>query len=114
MKFISIFDVFICIWSCNSHVNYSSDVSTTDTLAQPLDIAPNHKEVLYYDGGQIKYVQEYYNDLKHGIYKNWYENGTIRTMGFYYMGFRKGLWSWYNEKGKVEFQVDYDRQMAKL
>ncbi len=113
MKVVYFFIVFLLIIGCDT-TNIQENEASTDTLANYINIKPNHKEVLYYDGGQIKFVQEYYNNIKHGMYKNWYENGTIRTMGLYYMGFRKGLWSSYNEKGEVEFQVDYDRQMANL
>ncbi|NSW44230.1 MAG: hypothetical protein HPY79_00150 [Bacteroidales bacterium] len=105
---------FICIvWSCNNTQKNEKQM-TNDTLAVNENIKPNHKQILYYEGGQIKFVQEYFNGIKHGAYKNWYEDGTIRTLGSYYLGFRKGIWSWYNEKGKIEFQVNYDKQVASL
>lgn len=113
MKVFYVLGLFLWLVACQSN-NQNQPSPSTDSLQTTEDIRPNHKEVLYYDGGQIKFIQEYYNGIKHGIYKNWYENGSIRTLGSYYMGFRKGLWSWYNERGKLEFQVNYDSQLTSL
>ncbi|MGQ9846273.1 MAG: hypothetical protein ACUVQP_02055 [Bacteroidales bacterium] len=55
-----------------------------------------------------------FNGIKHGAYKNWYKDRIICILGNYYMGFRKGIWSWYGEKGQIEFQVNYDKQVASL
>jgi|YNPMSStandDraft_1061717.scaffolds.fasta_scaffold00564_3 antitoxin component YwqK of YwqJK toxin-antitoxin module len=113
MKYLLFSLSLILLWTCNSK-QIEQENNDTDTLQTSLQIKPNHKCVEYYKHGQIKFIQEYFNGIKHGIYKNWYENGTIRTMGIYHLGFRKGLWNWYNEKGKLEFQVNYDLQMAAL
>lgn len=113
MKYLYLLAVLIFLISCNNENQKKQDLPN-DTLSISNIIKPNHKEILYYDNGQIKLVQEYFNGIKHGTYKNWYKNGTIRTLGFYYMGFRKGTWSWYSEKGKIEFQVNYDKQVANL
>ncbi|GAB4459812.1 MAG: hypothetical protein Fur0028_13350 [Bacteroidales bacterium] len=113
MKYIYLFTVLALLFSCNNE-NQAPTNSSQDSLNVTENLRPNHKEVLYYDGGQIKFVQEYFNGIKHGIYKNWYEDGSIRTLGAYYMGFRKGVWSWYGEKGQLEFQVNYDKQVASL
>jgi antitoxin component YwqK of YwqJK toxin-antitoxin module len=101
----------LLLFSCNSS-SHKNKLSKSDSTAQT--VSANHKEVAYYDDGQIKFVQEYFNGIKHGVYKNWYEEGTIRTMGNYCMGFRKGVWSWYSEKGRLDFQVNYDNQVASL
>lgn len=113
MKYVYLFAVLVFLYSCNNDSTKKQNLQE-DTLNVSENLKPNHKEILYYEGGQIKFVQEYFNGIKHGAYKNWYENGTIRTLGAYYMGFRKGLWSWYSEKGKIEFQVNYDKQVANL
>lgn len=113
MKYFYLLAVLAFLNSCNNDSTKKQNL-TEDTLNITENLKPNHKEILYYEGGQIKLVQEYFNGIKHGTYKNWYKNGTIRTLGAYYMGFRKGVWSWYNEKGKIEFQVNYDKQVASL
>lgn len=95
--------------SINVNNNYLNELPSLFEEKKPTD-----KKILYYDNGTIKCIQEYYFGLKHGIYKNWYKDGTIRTMGIYYMGIRKGVWTWYNEYGKVEFQVNYDKQTASI
>ncbi len=102
----------LCLFGCN---NTSPKNNPTDSdSSATAQINANHKEVAYYNDGQIKFVQEYLNGIKHGTYKNWYESGKIRTMGNYYMGFRKGIWSWYSEMGRLDFQVNYDKQVASL
>lgn len=113
MKYLYLFAVLAFLYSCNNTSTEKQNLPE-DSLNVSENIKPNHKEISYYKGGQIKFVQEYFNGIKHGAYKNWYENGTIRTLGAFYMGFRKGVWSWYNDKGKIEFQVNYDKQVANL
>ncbi len=104
----------ILLASCSTKQNEQENIHTDTLNSSYIQTKPNNKHIEYYKQGQIKFIQEYYNGLKHGIYKNWYESGIIRTMGLYNMGFRKGLWNWYNENGKLEFQVNYDMQMANL
>ena len=113
MKAFYVFCTLLGLVACQPS-NQETPSSDTDSLQTSENIYPNQKEVIYYDDGQIKFIQEYYNGIKHGIYKNWYPNGVIRTMGSYYMGFRVGLWSWYSEQGKLEFQVNYDLQLTSL
>lgn len=113
MKALMFFSVLLLLISCKSEQD-DEKVINLDSVQTSEELRPNYKHVNYYNNRQIKFVQEYYNDIKHGIYKNWYENGSIRTMGLYHFGFRKGIWNWYNEKGKLEFQVNYDKQMANL
>ncbi|MCX7861443.1 MAG: hypothetical protein N2449_00410 [Bacteroidales bacterium] len=105
--------LFFILCSCQQNTQNQPSVNN-DTLQTSEFLRPNYKQVFYYEDGQIKFIQEYYNGIKHGIYKNWYENGNIRTLGAYHLGFRKGVWSWFNEEGKLEFQVNYDNQLANL
>lgn len=114
MKYFYFLAVLAILYSCNNASKDNQEQPNDSSNTSSLGIKPNHKEVLYYNGGQIKFVQEYFNGIKHGAYKNWYEDGTIRTLGAYDMGFRKGVWSWYNDKGSIEFQVNYDKQVASL
>ena len=109
MRILGFIIILILFAQCNK--SEQQFLPKSDTLSF-YNIKPNDKKVIYYENGQIKFIQEYYNGLKHGVYKNWYENGIIRTLGYYYMGFRKGLWTWYNERGEVEFQVNYDTKFA--
>jgi len=113
MKFLYFLAVLI-LFSCNNASKNNQEQLKDSLNTSSLGVKPNHKEVLYYEDGQIKFVQEYFNGIKHGAYKNWYEDGIIRTLGAYDMGFRKGMWSWYNDKGTIEFQVNYDKQVASL
>ena len=114
-----IFTLFLCLplvyaISCTNQDGNSTENSKDSTVTQTTFVHPNDKDVDYYENGQVQYMQQYLNGIKHGEYKDWYKDGQLRTLGNYYMGMRDGVWQWYGEKGEVTLQVKYDKQVAQL
>lgn len=114
-----IFTLFLCFplvyaISCKNQDNKPAESANDSLTTQTAFVQPNDKEVEYYENGQVQFMQQYLNGIKHGEYKDWYKNGQIRTLGYFYMGMRDGVWQWYGEKGDVTLQVKYDKQVAQL
>ena len=114
-----IFTLFLCFpWvyaiSCKNQDNKPAENSVDTSSIQTAHIQPNDKEIEYYENGQVQFMQQYLNGIKHGEYKDWYKNGQLRTVGYFYMGMREGNWQWFGEKGNITLQVKYDKQVAQL
>ena len=95
--------------SCHNKDDKTKDNDSTSVETQVVRIKPNDKKAVNYDNGQVQFTQEYFNEIKHGEYKDWYKNGQLRTVGYYNMGMRDGTWQWYSEIGKVTLQVNYNK-----
>jgi antitoxin component YwqK of YwqJK toxin-antitoxin module len=107
--------VSVLFTSCGSDKVKTGEGDGADSIqAQAMTVQPNDRMVQFYENGQMKYMQQFLNGIKHGEYKDWYKNGQIRTLGFYEMGMRSGLWKWYDEKGEVNLEIKYDKNMASL
>ncbi len=102
------------IVSCNNQGNKPANKSTDTSNEQTSQFQPNDKQVVYYNNGQVQFMQQYLNGIKHGEYKDWFKTGQIRTIGYFNMGMRNGTWKWYDEKGEVTLQIRYDKTVAQL
>jgi len=100
--------------SCKNQDNKPANESKDTSNVQTAQLLPNDKQIAYYNNGQIQFMQQYLNGIKHGEYKDWYKNGQLRTIGYYNMGMRDGIWKWYDENGEMTLQVRYDKTIAEL
>ena len=100
--------------SCNEQSSKPASETADTSNVQTSQFQPNDKQVVYYDNGQAQYMQQYFNGIKHGEYKDWFRTGQLRTIGYFNMGMRDGTWKWYDEKGEVTLQVRYDKTVAQL
>jgi len=67
------------------------------------------QKVDYYDNGQVKRVQEFYNDtIRYGIYKEYYDNGIIMYEVLYIDGKREGVLNKYYRSGELLNKYNYE------
>jgi len=61
----------------------------------------------YYDNGQVKSETGYFEEKKHGLYKNWFENGQLKKQGKYQNDNSFGRFAEWFENGQLKEQGEY-------
>lgn len=107
--------IFLIGMSCKESTNPPKENTVVaDTGSAQAEVQPNDQIIQYYENGQIKYMQQFLNGIRHGQYRDWYKTGQVRTDGLFSLGMRTGKWSWFSEKGEVNLQINYDNPIADL
>lgn len=67
----------------------------------------NEKEYWHYENGQLGYVCDYKNGVKHGTFTSYWINGNLSRIGHYENGVKQGEEVNYNEKGGMSERKHY-------
>jgi antitoxin component YwqK of YwqJK toxin-antitoxin module len=62
----------------------------------------------YYGLGIVYYEQEFKDDKRQGIYREYYKSGTLKIQGNYDNGLRSGQWNYYDENGELTLCSKFD------
>ena len=64
---------------------------------------------IYYSSGKIKYIQNYCNEMLHGVFKELYENGNIKLHEYYCNDIEIGGSKLFKEDGTLHQITIYDK-----
>ena len=56
----------------------------------------------YYNNGNVRTVENFLNNERHGEYKFYSVDGILITHGFYVKGKKEGLWKEYEKNGSID------------
>ncbi|MGF6907664.1 toxin-antitoxin system YwqK family antitoxin [Fusobacterium sp. PH5-44] len=90
--------------------SYSRINSNTNRLYRVGKHSMGKKDGLFWeldDFWNFMYVEEYKNDLKHGISLLYYPNGNLKEHSFYLNGKKHGTSFLFRENGTLEEKIDY-------
>ena len=66
----------------------------------------NGEWLVFFENGQIKYIQNYKDGVEHGRWAYYSENGQLEILENYKDGVPDGLWKYFNKDGSLKKNWD--------